>query len=235
MLAGGVMKGIVGIGLPAFLIGTMSLYLEPREVVLIILFPIMFTNIRQGLIGGPIKDVFLRYRTLAIVCAISIFVVAMFAGQVPTNILLIVVGAAITVFGVSSLIGGIPRLPDEFAQLGQAATGVVSGLLGGLTAIWGPPIAFYLMAREASKSEFVQVTGMLFSIGAIFMGFGILTAGEMTVPAAIQSALMLPIVFGGIFIGEKIRDKLNRDLFFKLVLIGFFLIGLNLIRKGVLG
>ena len=229
------MKGVVGIGLPAFLIGTMSLYLEPREVILIILFPIMFSNIRQGLIGEPISEVFLRYRTLAIVCAISIFAVALFAGQVPTHILLVVVGVAITIFGISSLLAGVPRLPDEYVQLGQTITGIVSGLLGGLTAIWGPPIAVYLMARDVTKSEFVQVTGMLFSIGAVFMGLGILIAGEMTLAAAIQSTLMLPIVFGGIFIGERIRDILNRDLFYKLVLIGFFLIGLNLIRKGLLG
>ena len=229
------MKGVVGIGLPAFLIGTMSFYLEPREVVLIILFPIMFTNIRQGLIGEPLKDVFLRYRTLALVCAVAIFTVAMFAGQVPTNVLLVVVGFAITIFGVSSLVGGVPKLPDEYVQFGQTVTGIVSGLLGGLTAIWGPPIAMYLMAREVSKSEFVQVTGMLFSIGAVFMAFGIFTAGEMTWPSAIQSALMLPIVFAGIFLGERIRDKLNRDLFYKLVLVGFFLIGLNLIRRGIMG
>ncbi|MEM9716388.1 MAG: sulfite exporter TauE/SafE family protein [Pseudomonadota bacterium] len=235
MLAGGIMKGVVGIGLPAFLIGTMSLFLEPRDVILIILFPIMLTNIRQGLIGEPLADVFVRYRILALVSAIVIFGVAFFAGQVPTNILLIVVGAAVTFFGVSSLLGGVPRLPDAYVSVGQTVTGIVSGILGGLTAIWGPPIAMYLMARDVSKAEFVQVTGMLFSVGAIFMGLGVFIAGEMTWRSAFQSALMLPIVFGGMFIGEAIRDRLNRDLFYKLVLIGFFLIGLNLIRKGIFG
>lgn len=235
MLAGGMIKGVVGIGLPAFLVGTMSLYLQPREVILIILFPILFTNLRQAAIGAPLAQIFSKYRVLAITCACVIFGVALFAGQVPTKVLLIVVGVSVTLFGVSSLIGGVPQIPNKAANLWQGIAGIVSGILGGLTAIWGPPVAFYLMARSTPKDEFVQVTGALFAIGAIFMGVGVLVAGEMTRNSVLQSTLMLPIVFAGVFLGEAIRHRLNRDLFFKLVLIGFFLIGLNLIRRGIMG
>ncbi|MEO1562030.1 MAG: sulfite exporter TauE/SafE family protein [Pseudomonadota bacterium] len=235
MIIGGMVKGVTGIGLPAFLVGTLSMFIAPREVVGVILLPIMLTNIRQAFIGEPVLTVLWRYRYLAIVACAMIFVTASLAQYVPQSVLLILVGSSVALFGITSLIGTMPRLPDSFDVPGQGITGFLSGLLGGLTAIWGPPIVAYLMARGVEKEEFVQVTGLMFSVSSLWMAVGMFFAQELSWPQLGLSASMVPLAFGGIFIGEWIRARLDRETFFKVVLVAFFLIGLNLIRKGVVG
>lgn len=235
MFAGGVLKGIVGIALPAFLIGTMSIFLPPREVVLIILLPIMFSNFRQAFQGEPVLSVVWRYRILAVCSCITIAIVASFASTVRTDILLLLAGCAVILFGFVGLSGAIPHLPSRFDGWGQGVTGVLSGVLGGLTAMWGPPIAMYLMARDVPKAQFVQATGLLFSVSSVFMMAGIFVGDELTWGVIAYSAAMVPAVFAGIKFGEWIRGYLDHGMFYRAVLVVFILIGLNLIRKAVFG
>ena len=37
-----------------------------------------------------------------------------------------------------------------------------AGVLGGLSSIWSPPVAMYLLARNVSKIEFIGATGFYF-------------------------------------------------------------------------
>ena len=235
MVLGGMVKGVTGIGLPAFLVGTLSMFFAPREVVGIILLPIMVTNIRQALIGEPVLKVLYRYRWLALFSCLTIFVTSYLAQYVPNHILLILVGCAVALFGITSLTVAFPKIPDRWDSFSQKATGFFSGLLGGLTAIWGPPIVAYLISRDTQKDEFVQVTGLMFSVASFLMAGGIYLAGEISWPQLGLSASMVPMAFGGIFLGEAIRRRLDKDMFFKVVLVAFIVIGLNLIRKGIVG
>ena len=45
--------------------------------------------------------------------------------------------------------------------------GSISGIIGGLTSIWGVPIIMYLILRKTDKEEFVDTTGFLFLVAVI--------------------------------------------------------------------
>ena len=232
---GGFVKGLLGIGLPALLVGCLTFLYEPRLAVAMILFPILTTNIRQALRGGKAMEIVRRFRYLIGTGMLFIFLTALVGKQVPVAWLQICVGIAMALFAISGLLVELPRTPERLDKVVQVIAGLGSGILGGLTAIWGPPMAMYLMSLKLERRYFIQVLGVLFASQSIPLTFGFFLSGELDMTTAILSAAMLAPTFAGMYVGEKVRDRIDTVLFFRLFLGVFLLLGLNLIRRGLFG
>jgi uncharacterized membrane protein YfcA len=234
-LFGGFVKGLLGIGLPALLVGLLTFFYEPRYAVSLILITIMATNLRQAMQGGRVLDVFRRYWVFTSIAVVFIFCVAIVGGAVPVPALLIVVGVGMTLFALTSLFVDMPLLPPRYDKVAQAVAGLGSGILGGLTAIWGPPLVVYLMSLHMERRTFVQALGVMFATQSVPLTLGFVVSGELTAETAVLSVGLLIPAFSGMYFGEKLRDRIDTKLFFRLFLTAFLLLGLNLIRRGLFG
>jgi len=234
-LFGGIIKGTLGIALPTFLLGFMTMYYEPRTAVAMILFVIMTTNMRQAIVGGNMWKIVKRHKYYCIFASVGIFLVALVGARVPVTIIQTSVGIAISIFAISSLLSYVPKLSLKFDTPVQIVAGICSGILGGLPAIWGPPLAIYLVSLRVEKSQFIQTLGVMFSIQSVFLLIGFTVSGELTVHLALLGLALLVPTFIGMYIGEKIRTRLNTEQFSRVFLSVFLLLGLNLIRRGIMG
>ena len=112
--------------------------------------------------------------------------------------------------------------------------GVLSGALGGISSIWSPTVAMYLVARNVSKERFIGATGFLFLAGALPLGAGQVVAGVLTGPVFLKSMLAMVVVLVGFRMGELLRDRVSQAFFRTAVLVAFLLMGLRLIANGLL-
>lgn len=232
---GGFVKGLLGIGFPALLIGLLTFFYEPRQAVAMILLAIMLTNIRQAMVGGGVLAIIRQFWLYSALSMSVIFVVAIAGQNVAVPVLSVFVGIAMTLFAVTSLWVQMPKLPQKLDFPAQGLAGVGSGVLGGLTAIWGPPLAVYLMSLRLPRDYFIQVLGVLFAAQSIPLTLGFIAAGDLTLDIApVTIGALLP-AFAGMFLGEKLRNRIDTQLFFRLFLLAFLLLGLNLIRRGLTG
>ncbi len=232
-LFGGFVKGALGIGLPTLLLGFLTFLYEPRMAVALILFSIMAANMRQAMVGGSMWEIVKAHKFFCFFASIGIFVVAIVGSHVPLPILLVSVGIAMTIFALSSLFSFIPKLNEKYDVAAQIVAGVIGGVLGGLTAIWGPPLAVYLMALRMEKDRFIQTLGVMFSIQSLFLTAGFIISGELTAPLATTGAALLVPTFIGMYLGEKIRKRMDTQQFTRVFLCVFLFLGLNLIRRGI--
>jgi uncharacterized membrane protein YfcA len=154
---------------------------------------------------------------------------------VPVAIIQTSVGIAISIFAISSLLSYVPKLSLKFDTPVQIIAGICSGILGGLTAIWGPPLAIYLVSLRMEKSRFIQTLGVMFSIQSVFLLIGFMVSGELTPHLAVIGLALLVPTFIGMYIGEKLRTRLNTEQFTRVFLMVFLILGLNLIRRGIMG
>jgi uncharacterized membrane protein YfcA len=115
----------------------------------------------------------------------------------------------------------------------QFGFGVLSGILGGLSSIWSPTVAIYLIARRVDKDRFISATGFLFLSGAVPLIFGLIFGGILTKEAALQSIFGLVFVLAGFRVGEILRNKTSQSWFEKAVLIAFLFMGIRLIAVGL--
>ncbi len=213
----------------------MSLFLDPRLAITLMVFPIIFSNMWQLYRSGKIFRTLQRYKVFAGFLLVVLFVTTLFTAKVSAGALLIFVGLVIALFSLINLAFTPPVLPDRLDRAGQIFGGITAGITGGLTAMWAPSIAVYLIARRTDKQEFVRATGFLFLIGSIPLGIGFWQNGMMSGTLALISAGMILPTLAGYFVGEAVRQKLHPEKFRILILIFFLLMGLNLMRKGIWG
>lgn len=115
-----------------------------------------------------------------------------------------------------------------------AGVGVVSGVLGGSTAMGGPPAIFYLLGTERSVEVFrgtllaFFLPNNLIRIGA-FAGVGRVTPDVLRL-----SAIALPALFVGLFVGARLRQRVREETFRLLVLLVLILTSLGVIASASL-
>lgn len=228
----GIVKGFLGIGLPAAAMGLLTLIISPTEAISLLWLPILFTNVFQFGRASNKREIMVTYKWFAAAIFFSIFLTSLFINDYPTALLTVAIGVAMVIFSLNLLFGlSLPVGPGRGWQLG---VGVVSGVLGGLSSIWSPPVAMYLMARNTPKDMFIGTTGFLFLAGCLPLGAGLVISGLITGPVIVKSLLGLLMTLAGFRIGEVMRERVSQDRFRQIVLIAFLIMGTRLIATGLL-
>lgn len=230
-LLAGIIKGTIGLGLPTTSVGLMASLIDPRLAIALVVVPMLITNFWQILRSGHIVRTIERYGWFGVTLAVSLLVVAVIAGRVSGDTLAIAIGSVITIFSLSNLFLQVPELPDRLDRIAQVGAGLLSGIFGGLTSIWSPPMIAYFLSRRLDKDEFVRASGLLLFLGSLPLGFGYWRAGLMTGPTALTSLAMCVPAIIGFAVGEKIRANFSSERFRTAVLFFFLLMGINLVRR----
>ena len=228
----GIVKGFLGIGLPAAAMGLLTLIFPPTEAISLLWLPILFSNMFQFGRARNKREIAVTYKWFAAAIFISIFLTSLFINDYPTALLTVAIGVAMVVFSMNLLFGlSLPVGPGRGWQVG---VGIVSGVLGGLSSIWSPPVAMYLMARNTPKDMFIGATGFLFLAGCLPLGAGLVISGLITGPVIVKSLLGLLMTLIGFRIGEILRERISQDRFRQVVLVAFLIMGGRLITTGLL-
>lgn len=119
--------------------------------------------------------------------------------------------------------GRIHISPTVPAQVGM---GGISGVMGGLFAMQGPPAVIYFLACSDSKEEYLGLTQWYFLIGNLAMTAYRGVHGLVTREVLILFAIALPAVLLGVAIGDKVFDRLDADRLRKIIYIFLALAGL---------
>ncbi len=232
-LVAGTIKGTLGVGLPVAAVALMAQFIDPRLAIALMVFPIMFANIWQFFRARQRLRIVQEHWIFALTMLISLGIATVFTSRISTSALIIFVGVVIILFSLTNLMFNPPAIPNRLDRACQSVFGVISGITGGLTAIWSPAIAIYLIGRGKEKDEFVGISGFLFLVGSIPLCIGFWQNGMLTGRTALLSmGMMIPTLIG-FSIGEYIRRRIDARRFKTLVLVFFLLMGINLIRKGL--
>jgi len=119
--------------------------------------------------------------------------------------------ASIWFFFVSDRIRIRPTLPM------QIGLGTVSGLMGGLFGMQGPPAVLYFLASAESKEEYMAMAQCYFLIGNIVMTGYRAHAGFLTPAVGWCWCLCLPAIALGSWLGMKVFKKIPIALLRKII------------------
>lgn len=232
-LGAGIIKGTVGIGLPTIVISVLSMSIDPRLAMALALLPVLVTNFWQFFRAKADKRLVLTYWPFALMLVLFNYVFSMLSFAVDTQFILLALGVVVVLFAITSLISHPPPLPASWDRPAQFIAGGLAGVMGGLTTIWSPPMVIYLIAKRLDKETFVMVTGAVLTAGSLPLLASYYQSGLLANDMVLQASLLVLPTLIGMRIGEAIRHRVNRELFVKLLLCVFLLLGLNLIRRAV--
>ena len=227
----GLIKGFLGIGLPAVGVGVLTLVLSPTHAMSLLVIPIIFTNLSQFVrCKYPVESI-KKYWVLALTILISIFITSVFLSKYPVGFLTISIGVAMIFVSLNGLFGF--RMRTGPSPCWQVGFGLLSGVLGGLSAIWSPPITMYLISRGINKDQFISATGFLFLVGSFPLAIGLFLGGILNQKIIFQSIFGLVIVLFGFYVGEGLGRSISQKRFEMAVYFAFFCMGLRLIAVGL--
>lgn len=230
-LFAGIVKGFLGIGLPAAAMAFLTLVMDPTIAISLLTLPIIFTNVMQYARCENPRPIARKYWGFALAIIVSIFITSFFILSYPKTMLTISIGLAMIAFSLTQMTGA--RLPIGSGYGWHVGVGLFSGVLGGLSSIWSPPVAMYLLARDVDKSEFIGATGFLFLAGSLPLAAGLALAGVLTIDTVLHSLMGLIVVLVGFRIGEMLRNYVPQGIFRKIVLWAFLIMGARLLAIGL--
>lgn len=231
-LFAGFVKGAVGFAMPMILVSAFASFLPPELALAGLILPTLATNLsqafRQGV--GPALATAWTYRRFLIGTVICIAISAPFADALPRNAYLLLLGVPITVFAGLQLAGRSLALRLQHRNRAEWGLGVIGGLYGGISGIWGPPLLVFLLSTGAAKLEAIRAQGVVFLIGAValllaHLGTGVAHGASL----AFSAALCVPAL-AGLYLGYLVQDRLAQGPFRRWTQALLVVTGLNMVR-----
>ncbi|MBM3613888.1 MAG: sulfite exporter TauE/SafE family protein [Alphaproteobacteria bacterium] len=235
-LFAGFVKGAVGFAMPLIMISAFSSFLPPEQALAGLILPTVVTNISQAFRQGPRAawESAVKYRRFLIATLVFIVISAQFVEVIPQAAFLFLLGVPITLFALAQLTGRKLALRLEHRERAEWVMGVIGGLYGGISGVWGPPLIVYLLSIGAEKLETVRVQGVVFLLGAVVLLGAHLQTGVMAGPNLwFSAAMVVPAVLGQV-IGLRVQDRLDQVRFRRWTQALLVLTGANLVWRALM-
>jgi uncharacterized membrane protein YfcA len=234
-LFSGLVKGSIGLGQPLIMVTGLTFVLPPQLAVAGMLFPIVLSNVMQTFRTGvapavaAMKD-FWRY-TLIVCVLIAVF--AQIVPDIDSRVFYLILGVPVMTLSLVQLLGLRLHIPERSRGWAEWVVATISGAIGGVTGTWGPTTVLYLLAIDTPKSRQVVVQGVIYGIGAVVLFVAHIQSGILNGGTAPFSAMLLIPSVIGMWLGFRIQDRLEQEVFRKATLLLLAIAGANLIWKGI--
>ena len=224
----GMIKGTIGLGLPAVSMGLLSLVISPFQAATLLIIPSMVTNFWQLFAEGHVLRLVQRFWPLLVGIVVgsvwSIFpVLGQNAGHFQSEALL---GGMLALYGLYGLFAS--RMPDLSAQ--EKWLSPIVGYLGGaLTVATGVvviPVVPYLQSLQLKRDDLVQSLGLAFTVSTMCLAVFLHVHPVENTPIDYQLSLiaLFPALLG-MWAGTKIRYRIPEQRFKKVFFFGLLIFG----------
>ena len=221
----GLVKGVIGLGLPTLSMAMLALWMSPMEAAALLILPSFVTNIWQLRPWGALPPVLRRLGGMQLgIVAGTLGGAAGFGAPAGawTQLLL---GAALVAYAAWGLTGWMLSVSSRHERWLGPLTGVTTGVVTAFTGVFVLPAVPYLQALGLQRSALIQAMGISFTTATIALAVGLVGHGAYAATDAVMSAGLLLPALGGMTLGQWLRERLPVTVFRRLFFIGLGLLG----------
>jgi uncharacterized membrane protein YfcA len=237
-LLGGFVKGATGYGMPLVATPILLISFTLPQVVLIMVPAIFFSNLVQGFQTRQCWRVLkIFWPMVAANCLILLFFGGRILTMVDAKLLTLFVGVMMVVHAGLSLappIGAVERVTSAISiRKIILPSGILSGLLGSITTIYGFPSLQVIVAAKCSKEECAFLFSIFLASGHLALWRG-MVLNNYSDPVMLQWGLVgcVPMFFA-LLAGRIVHKKLSVEGFRKAINLVLLLAGLGLVLKSL--
>jgi uncharacterized protein len=233
LLLGGFVKGAIGVGLPVVVIAVLSNFLPVPLLLAIVAIPILATNLWQAIDAGNLQTPFTRFLPMILCLLVLLWFSAGLVVELDPRVLYALIGTSVLLFVISSYFRVGWNVSASSERWAGPLAGSLGGFLGGISAIWGPPMMIYFVMLRLPKEDYIQAVGVVWFIASIPLVIAYARYGILTAETTLLSGLACIPGFIGLAIGQALRKYTNQQAFTRLLLLFLFVISVNLLRRAI--
>jgi len=231
----GISKGGFGGGLGTLAVPLMALVVSPVQAAGILL-PILCLMDVLSLWAYRRKWVWTELRVLLPASLIGIGLGTLLFEYMSPSVIRLIIGIVAVLFTLHFLISRrhgadteLADFPKSLALLGGSAAGFTSFVAHA----GGPPISMYLLRRPLNRTDFVATTVLFFAVVNYVKLVPYAWLGQLQAENLMTALALSPLAPAGVMIGVYLHKRVSDRLFFGVVYVLLFLVGLKLIWDGI--
>jgi uncharacterized protein len=232
-VAAGMVKGVIGLGLPTVAMAFLTLTMPPADAAAILVLPSFVTNVWQ-LAGPQLARLLRRLWPMQLASALATVATAHWLGAVSSAGAVAGLGAALMLYALTGLAPPVRlELPAPLEPWLGPVVGAATGTVTAMTGVFVIPAVPYLQALRLSPDDLVQALGISFTVSTIALAISLAGEGQFGWPNAAASALALAAAFAGMILGTMLRARMAPATFRRWFFIGLLLLGAHLLLRGL--
>ncbi len=232
IFAGGMVKGVLGLGLPLVAVPVLASAMDPKVAVAMMTVPVLSSNIWLVFRGSRFRATVHRFWLLMLALAGFTLLSAQLFVKISAATASLLLGlsvigfVAMQIFPIKAVVS---RRTERWLSPG---IGAVSGLMGGISNFFGPPVIAYLIALRLEKDAFIAAVTLFFIVGGVPLYGSLAWHGVLNQKVLIASTGAAAIALAGVAIGSQLRRFVRQETFERILIGSLLVIGLNLIWRG---
>ena len=225
-LIAGVVKGLVGMGLPTITIALTSLVLPLSDTIALVALPTIFTNLWQAAVGGNFRRIARRHWPLVVPLAVTLYLTMWAVGRKAPDWAFLVLAIVLVTYSALGLFRIRLHIHADLEKPLAPVIGVISGFVAGVVGVPVVPLMPWLQGLDIKPGELVQTLGVVLCATSLSLTVSLLKFGLLDGPHAIVSAIAVVPAIAGMALGARIRRRMSVDQFRLAVLWALLLTGL---------
>jgi uncharacterized membrane protein YfcA len=225
-LIAGLVKGVVGMGLPTITIALTSLVLPLSDTIALIALPTIFTNVWQAAVGGKFWLILRRQWPLIVPLGVALYLTMWTVGRKAPDWAFLVLAIVLVVYSVLGLFRIRLQIQADLEKPLAPVIGVISGFVAGLVGVPVIPLMPYLQGLDIKPTELVQTLGVVLCATSVTLTVSLFRFGLLDGPHAIVSAIAVAPAIAGMWVGTQVRLRLSVEQFRLAILWALLLTGL---------
>ena len=233
VLAAAFIKGAIGFGFPSLATPLLSLVVDVKTAVVLLILPnIVMDGVQFARRGAPLATV-RRFGGLLLAGGAGIVlgtrVLTLFSPRAATLIL----GLFVLIFVTLSATGLAPKIPPHWEPWLSPLAGLVTGVIGGVTNSPATALVLYFQGIGLAKHDFIS------SIAFSFFFYKLVQLGAVTWYGLLPWSLLWASValtvaaLAGFAVGLRVQDRLDQRTFNGAVLVFLAVLGAWLLFRSL--
>lgn len=227
---GGLVKGVLGIGLPLIVVPALAALISPLNAIMLLFVPAVSSNVLQAYQAGLRASAFARFWPACVAIVAGSWVGASVLSGVDDASASAIIGIVVGLFCATQFVARLPRISSTGERWFTPVAGTASGFAGGLTGFFGLTLVPYLLSLRLGKEDFVATIALLYLCGVSAMYVNLSSSGAFTwLNVGWSIAASVPTLVG-VWLGSLLRRRVSEIVFRRLLIVVLTMLAFNLLR-----
>ena len=227
----GLIKGVIGVGLPTVSLALLSFILDIKESIAIVLIPIILTNFYQMIDGKYLKDIIKDTKYFLLFSIISIIPGFLLLVYFNSKIILGILSLLLILNSIISLSKNTIKIKKPKNKLNQIWIGILTGFSTGVCSIYTMPLVLMLQSLSYTKDKIIQFMGITFFLFSSIQIILFYSQAMINTKILTYSIFSIIPIFAGLVIGNLIRKRISETVFKNLFNLMLLIMGLVIFAR----